>query len=54
MRLMAVVTDHASGVLDRSHLREGLGFRRILFVAAAAQVGDIGQLGNVRTRIVGV
>lgn len=45
MGLMASVASHPAGVLPGDHLRERRGFGGILLVAAAAEVGDIGQFG---------
>ena len=47
MRLMARIAEHAAGVLGGGHLREGRRLGRILFVTLAAEVGDIGELGDV-------
>ena len=54
MGLVAAVTQHAAGMFDGRHLGEFRGFGRVLFMAAAAQVGDVGQLRNVRHRVLGM
>ena len=54
MRLVAGVAGRAAGVLGGGYLRKALRLGGVLFVAAAAEVGDIGQFGNVRRGIVGV
>jgi len=54
MGLVAAVTQHAAGMFDGRHLGEFRGLGRVLFVAAAAQVGDVGQLRNVRNRVLGM
>jgi hypothetical protein len=50
---MARVAKHAARVFGSNHLRKGFGFGRVLFMAAAAEAGHVGQLGLVRGRIVG-
>ncbi len=40
-------------MFGRNHLRKDSGLGRIFFMAAAAEVGDIGKLRLVRRRIVG-
>ncbi len=54
MGLVAIVAGRAAGVLGGGHLRKALRFGRVLLVALVAQLGDFGQFGNVRRRIVGV
>jgi hypothetical protein len=50
---MARVAEHAARVFGGNYLRKGFGFGRILFMAAAAEVGDVRKFGLVRGRIVG-
>jgi hypothetical protein len=52
VRLMALIADHAAGMLGCNHLREGPRLGSVLFVAAPAEIGDVGQLGNVPRRVV--
>ena len=54
MGLMALIAGHAAGMVGGNHLGEVARLGRVLFVAAPAEVGDVGQLRNVRRRIVGV
>lgn len=49
---MAAIAEHAAGVFGGGHLGEPFGFGRVLFVAAAAEVGDVGQHGFVGGGIV--
>lgn len=49
MWLMTSVAGHALRVRHSSDLGNSLGFGSIFFMAAAAEIGDIGQLGNVAT-----
>ena len=49
MRLVTSVAKHSLGVRHGIHLRKSLGLGRIFFVAAAAEVGDVGQLGHIPT-----
>jgi len=49
---MALIAGHAAGMLGGNHLGEVARLGRVLFVAAPAEVGDVGQLRNVRRRIV--
>jgi len=51
---MALVAGHATGMFGGHHLGEGAWLGRVFFVAAPAEVGDVGQLRNVRRGIVGV
>jgi hypothetical protein len=43
--LVAGVAEHASRVLGGDDLGEALGFGGVLFVTAAAEVGDFGKFG---------
>jgi hypothetical protein len=52
--LVAGVAKHAAGVFGSVHLGEGLGFGGVLFVAAAAEAGDVGEFGLERRRIIGL
>ena len=52
--LVALVAGRAAGVFGNDDLRKVLGLGRILLMAAAAEVGDFGQLGYVGGGIVGV
>jgi hypothetical protein len=54
VRRVTGIAKHSLGVLDGDHLREFPGLGRILFMTAAAEVGDIGPLGNVGSRVAGV
>ena len=54
MRLMARIASHAARVLGGDHLWKPCGLGRIFFVAPAAEVGDVGQLGDVGGGIFGV
>ena len=54
MGLVTGIAGHAAGVLGRRHLRKVSRFRRVLLMAAAAQIGHVGQFGNVRLRVIGV
>ena len=54
VRLMALVADHASGMLGGCHLGKVPRFGCILFVATPAEIRDVRQLGNVRRGVVGV
>ena len=51
---MALVAGHAAGMLGGHHLGKGWWLGRVFFVATPAEVGDVGQLRNVRRGIVGV
>jgi hypothetical protein len=51
---MAGVADHSAGVLGGGDLRELRGLGRVLFMAADAQGGHIGQLGSDGAGVVGV
>jgi len=51
---MALIAGHASGMLDGRYLGEGSWLGRVSFVAAPAEVGDVGQLRNVCRGVVGV
>jgi hypothetical protein len=46
---MTSVAEHALRVRHGIDLGKSLGLGSIFFVAAAAEIGDIGQLGNVAT-----
>src|ERR1035438_4288271 len=52
--LMARVTKRAAGMLRGDHLRKVLGLGGVLFVAAPAEIGNIGQGRLMRRRVVGV
>jgi len=52
--LVAGVADHTARVSGGFDLRKALRFRLVLLMAPAAQVGDVGQLGNVRRRVGGM
>ena len=54
MRLVAGIAQHAAGMLGRDHLREALGLGRVLFMAAPAEVGYIGEDRLVGGRVVGM
>src|ERR1035441_1101366 len=54
MGLMTGVTERAAGVLHGDHLRKILGLGGVFFVAPPAEVGDVGQGGLMRRRVVGV
>jgi hypothetical protein len=51
---MAGVAGHAAGVFGGRHLRKVLRFCRVLLMAAAAEIGDIGEFGNVCRRVIRV
>ena len=51
---MTGIASQSLRMLDGYHLREFLGLGRVLFMTAAAKVGDIGQFRNVGGRVVGV
>ena len=51
---MALVAGHAAGMLGGHHLGKAWWLGRVFFVATPAEVGDVGQLRNVRRGIVGV
>jgi hypothetical protein len=51
---MALIADHAAGMLGGGHLGKGSWLGRVFFVAAPAEAGDVGQLRNVRRGIVGM
>jgi hypothetical protein len=48
VRLVTVIAKHALGVHGRLHLREAPGLGAVFFMAAAAEVRHIRQLGDVR------
>jgi hypothetical protein len=48
VRLVTVIAKHALGVRGRFHLRETLGLGGVFFMAAAAEVRHVRQLGDVR------
>jgi hypothetical protein len=52
--LVAGVAERSAGVLRGHHLGKALRFRRVLLVAAAAEISDLGQFGNVGRGVVGV
>jgi len=52
--LMALVAEHAAGMLGGHHLGEAAWLGCVFLVAAPAEIGDVGQLRYVRRRIVGV
>ena len=52
--LVALIADHAAGMLDGCHLGKAARLGGVLFVTAPAEVGDIGQLRNVRRGVVRV
>jgi hypothetical protein len=52
--LMAGVAEHAARVFSRMDLWEVLGFRGVLFMAAAAEAGHIGEFGLERGRVIGL
>ena len=54
MRLVAIVAGRAAGMFGGDYLREVFGLGGVLLVAAAAEVGDSRQFGDVRGRIFGV
>ena len=54
MGLMAGITGHAAGVFGGRHLGEPLWLGRIFLMTASAQVGNLGQFGNMRRGIFGV
>jgi hypothetical protein len=54
VRLVASVAGHAAGVFSGNDLREGGGFGCILFMAAAAEVGDVGEFGDEGGRVIGM
>jgi hypothetical protein len=45
VRLVAFIAGHPAGVLLGNHLRKSGGLGRVLFVAPAAEIGDIRQFG---------
>jgi hypothetical protein len=51
---MALVAGHAAGMLRGNDLGESSWFGGVFFVATPAEVGDVGQLRNVRRGIVGM
>src|ERR1035438_2383483 len=54
VRLVAGIAGDAAVVFGGHHLRKALGFGGIFFVTAPAEVGHLGQLGNVGAGIVGM
>ena len=54
VRLVADIAQRAAGVFGGDHLREVLRLGCVFFVAAAAQVGDVGQVGLSASGVVGV
>lgn len=54
MGFVAGVAQHAAGVFGGHHLREGLGFGHVFFVAAGAEGRDVGEFGFERAGVVGV
>ena len=52
MRLVTSVTKHALGVRNGFYLGKTFGLGRVFFVAAPAQVGDVGQLGHIGDRVI--
>jgi len=52
--LVAGVAKHAAGVFGGVDLGEAFGFGGVLFVAAAAEAGDVGEFGLERRRIIGL
>ena len=54
MRYVASSADCPAGVLGGDYLRETRRFGGILFVTAPADVGDVGQFGDVGLGVVGV
>ena len=54
MGLMALGTERAAGMLGRDYLGKSLGFGGVLFVAAPAEIGDVGQCWLVGRRVVRV
>ena len=49
VRHVAAIAQHAAGVLGGNDLGEGPGFGGVLFVAAYAEGGDVGQFGSVHS-----
>ena len=47
MGLVTGVAQHAAGVPGSGDLGEGFGFRRVLFVAAGAEGGDVRERGLI-------
>ena len=47
MRLMTCVAKHSLRVRDGIHLRKPFRFGSVFFMAAAAEVGNVRQLGNI-------
>jgi hypothetical protein len=54
MGLVAGVAEHTTGVFGGNHLGEACGFGGILLMAAAAEVGDVGELGFEGGRVAGL
>lgn len=54
MRLVANVAKHAIRVRHGNHLREACRFSRIFFVAAPAEIGNVGQFGHIGYGIIRV
>jgi hypothetical protein len=52
--LMALVAGHAAGMLGGNDLGKASWLGRVFFVATPAEVGNVGQLRNVRRGIVGM
>ena len=52
VRLVASVAKHALRVRDRIYLGKALGLGSVFFMAAPAEVGDIGQLGHIGNGVV--
>jgi len=54
MGLMAGVAKRAAGMFGGVHLRKIFGLGGVLLMAAAAENRDIGKLGYVRLRVIGM
>jgi hypothetical protein len=52
MRLMATITERSAGVLGGNYLGESWRFGRVLLMAAAAEVRNVGKLRHVRAGII--
>jgi len=54
VRLMTGITGDVTHVFGRHHLRESFWFGGVLFMATAAESGDVGQLGLERPWVIGM
>ena len=54
MRLVTRIAKHALGMRDRIYLGKGFRLGSVFFMAAPAEVADVGQLGHIRLGVVSV